>query len=130
MTSVPHRQTAAISRRIRDYLSQVSHIFPHRELSPIKIDHVCLETFDTFLHDYGDEIRLRHLKIEFDSHSSWITVRHRSIITTRCSVPFSFRGTTFDTDTRPATLGVREISFRSRDGSFLRPGCRGGCSRP
>lgn len=34
---------------------------------------------------------------------------------------FSLRGTSFDTDARQATLGVREISFRSRDGSYLVP---------
>lgn len=93
----------------------------------IHIDLISRTVFETFLNDHGDAIRQQHLKLEYDAASSRIIVYGPPTPYHDCTpfflqkVLFALQSTDFDTPARQDTLAVREISFRSRDGSFLVP---------
>lgn len=96
-------------------------------MRPIHIDLVSPAVFEQFLNDHGDAIRQQHLKLEYVASSCRIIVYGPPTPYHDCTpfflqkVLFGLQGTAFDTPARQDTLAVREISFRSRDGSFLVP---------
>lgn len=117
-------------RSIFDQISQ--HVLAHRTVLrphsvPIHINHVSPSVFDTFLANDRDAPLLKRIKLEYDARSSRLTMCPPPLPYHDCtpyflqSALFALRGTPFDTPARQRSLVVREVAFRSSDGSYMVP---------
>lgn len=83
--------------------------------------------FDAFLAHDRDAPILKRIKLEYDARSCRITMCPPPLPYHDCtpyflqSALFAMRGTGFDTPARQRSLVVREVAFRSSDGSYMVP---------
>lgn len=108
------------------------HVLEHRNILrpldvPIHIHNVSPSVFDVFLANDRDAPILKRIKLEYDARSCRITVCPPPLPYHDCtpyflqSALFALRGTHFDTPVRQRSLVVREVAFRSSDGSYMVP---------
>lgn len=132
-SSVVKRQPNLLPPSADSIFHQLSnHVLQHRnahhyDRHQIQIPHVSLSNFEAFLALHGEANILKGIKLEYDSYSGHIimcpppTPYHDCTPYFLQSTLFALRGTPFDTPSRQRSLTVREIGFRTRDGSFMVP---------